>query len=268
MSPMTSRRTPTESAVPGSAMAATSGQTALGVVRVATYNVHGFVGTDNVYDPERTARVIERARADIVALQEVDFGRGPSAEGSAVERLAARLGMRCHFTPTRDGKRGHFGNAVLSPHDLALVAQGVLPRRRDEARAVQWLRVLSPAFDLHLMNTHLSVSVRERGAQVQALLGAEWIVQAGTEVPLIVCGDFNALPGSPVYRRLARALQDCQRGKSRRATWPSRLPLLCLDHIFVSHSVRVRDAQTLDEALARRASDHLPLVAELDLSSS
>jgi endonuclease/exonuclease/phosphatase family metal-dependent hydrolase len=46
------------------------------------------------------------------------------------------------------------------------------------------------------------------------------------------------------------------------------LPLLRLDHIFVSRSVRVRGTETLDEALARRASDHLPLVAELDLLSS
>jgi endonuclease/exonuclease/phosphatase family metal-dependent hydrolase len=130
------------------------------------------------------------------------------------------------------------------------------------------LRVLAPAFELHLMNTHLSVSVRERGAQVQALLGAEWIVQAGTQLPLVVCGDFNALPGSLVYRRLSRALQDCQSGNLRRGTWPSRLPLLRLDHIFVSPSVRVRDVRTWSDGLAPRASDHLPLVAELDLLSS
>jgi endonuclease/exonuclease/phosphatase family metal-dependent hydrolase len=233
-----------------------------------TYNVHGFVGTDRVYDPERIARVIEAARADIVALQEVDFGRGPQAEGSAVERLAARLGMSCHFTPTREGKRGHFGNAVLSRHTLELVSEGVLPRRRDEARAVQWLRVIAPVFQLHLMNTHLSVNTFERGSQVQALLGAEWIVQAGTALPLVVCGDFNSVPASFVYRRLTRALQDCQWGKTRRGTWPSRLPLLRLDHIFVSRSVNVRDAGVLDAALARRASDHLPLVAELELLSS
>ena len=115
------------------------------------------------------------------------------------------------------------------------------------------------------MNTHLSVSVLERGAQVQALLGAEWIVQAGTELPLVVCGDFNAPPASLVYRRLNHALRDCQRGRGRRATWPARLPLLRLDHIFVSPSVEVRDALVLDDSLARQASDHLPLIAELNL---
>lgn len=229
-----------------------------------TYNVHGFVGIDHVYDPERTARVIEAAHADVVALQEVDFGRGPRAEGSAVERLAQRLGMRCHFTPTRAGRHGHFGNAVLTGHALELVAEGTLPRRRDEARAVQWVKIASPGVELHLMNTHLSVRSSERRAQIQALLGAEWFVQAGTELPLIVCGDLNASPYSSVYRRLSRDLADARCGTSqRRGTWPSRWPFWCIDHIFVSASLRTETCSVLSQGLARTASDHLPLLAEL-----
>jgi len=234
-------------------------------VRVLTYNVHSFVGADHVYDPERTARVIESARADIVALQEVDFGRGPRAEHAAVDRLAARLGMSSHFTYTRDGPRGHFGNAVLTPHELELVAEGMLPRKRDEARAVQWLKISGNGFVLQLMNTHLSVSFRERHAQTRALLGAEWAVRAGSDLPLVVCGDFNASPLSPVYRRLSRDLKDAQCGKKRHATWPSRLPFVRIDHIFVSRQVDVRSVSVLDDRQARMASDHLPLVAELNL---
>lgn len=231
-----------------------------------TYNVHGFIGTDRVYDPERVARVIESGGADIVALQEVDFGRGAAAEPAAIERLAQRLGMRCHFTATRDGRNGHFGNAVLTPYDLSLVAEGLLPRRRDEARAVQWVRVVGRDFELQLMNTHLSVSLRERSAQVQALLGAEWLVQAGSALPLVVCGDFNSSPFSGVYRKLSRDLKDVQCGTPRRrGTWPSRLPFWRIDHIFVSPSLTVRSCAVVDLGLARSASDHLPLLAELEL---
>lgn len=263
MSGMTTRRTSVvDAAGAGSAMTTAGVRSGL---RVLTYNVHSFVGADHVYDPERTARVIEAARADIVALQEVDFGRGPAAEHSAVERLASRLGMRCHFTYTRDGTRGHFGNAVLTPHALELVAEGMLPRRRDEARAVQWLKIRSESFGIHLMNTHLSVSFRERQAQTSALLGAEWAQQAGTDLPLVICGDFNASPWSLVYRRLSRDLKDAQCGKTRQATWPSRLPLVRIDHIFVSRDVEVRATRVLRDGLARLASDHLPLLAELGL---
>jgi endonuclease/exonuclease/phosphatase family metal-dependent hydrolase len=233
-----------------------------------TYNVHGFVGGDRVYDPERTARVIEAARADVVALQEVDFGRGPRAEASAIEKLAQRLDMRCHFTPTRAGKRGHFGNAVLTSHALELVAEGTLPRRRDEARAVQWLKIVSPRFQLHLMNTHLSVLMSERRAQVHALLGAEWVVKARAELPLIVCGDLNASPYSSVYRRLRRDLVDAQCGSlRRRATWPARMPFWSIDHIFVSPALGVESCTALGQGLARSASDHLPLLAELTITA-
>jgi endonuclease/exonuclease/phosphatase family metal-dependent hydrolase len=189
-------------------------------------------------------------------------------EAPAVEKLAKRLNMRCHFTPTRDAKGGSFGNAVLSSHAFELVAEGTLPRRRDEARAVQWLKIVSPSFQFHLMNTHLSVRLAERRAQVEALLGAEWVVQAGIEVPLIVCGDFNASPFSWVYRRLSRDLVDAQCGSSRpRGTWPSRMPFWCIDHIFVSSLLRVQGSGVLSAGLARSASDHLPVVAELALSA-
>lgn len=233
-------------------------------MRLLTYNVHAFVGTDSVYDPERVARVIEACRPNVVALQEVDFGRGPVAEPSALEWLARRLQMRFHFTHTRDGKRGHFGNAVLTPYDLTLVAEGMLPRRRDEARAVQWLKVVSPHFQLQLMNTHLSVKLRERRAQVEALLGAEWLVRAAREQALVVCGDFNSSPLSRVYRRLSRDLQDVQSRSARRlATWPARMPFWRIDHLFVSRGIAVQTARVVDDGLARTASDHLPLLAEL-----
>lgn len=232
-----------------------------------TYNVHSFVGTDHVYDPERIRRVIELGAADLIALQEVDFGRGVSQGAPVIEELAERLGMSCHFTFTREGKRGRFGNAVLSTHPFHLVAEGMLPRRRDEARAVQWLRVVAPGFEIQLMNTHLSVSFRERRAQIQALLGAEWVVQALQGLPLVICGDFNSSPLSGVYRRLGRDLRDVQRGQPRKlATWPSRLPFWRIDHMFVSQQLAVQEVTVLDRGLSRTASDHLPLVAELALA--
>jgi endonuclease/exonuclease/phosphatase family metal-dependent hydrolase len=234
-----------------------------------TYNVHGFVGTDWVYDPERTARVIAASGAEIVALQEVDFGRGARGEPAAVERLARRVGMTCHFTYTRDGKNGHFGNAVLSKHDLHLVAEGPLPRRRDEARAVQLLKVVAADLQFHLINTHLSISGRERRLQVQALLGAEWATKAGTDLPLVVCGDFNASPFSRVYRELSKSLVDAQGGIfASRGTWPSRFPFWRIDHLFVTPSISVRNCVVFDRDGARTASDHLPLLAELLFDSS
>jgi endonuclease/exonuclease/phosphatase family metal-dependent hydrolase len=231
-----------------------------------TYNVHGFVGTDGTWDPERVASVIERGEPDLVALQEVEFGRTESERRATAEWLAERLGMHCHFTLTRPGfQGGQFGNAVLSRHGFELVSEGVLPRRGGEPRAVQWLRVRAGAQEFHLMNTHFGVWFWERHVQVRALLGAEWLVRAGTDLPLVICGDFNATPLSFVYRRLARDLLDVQttlpHGKLR--TWPSGRPLLRIDHVFVSREFQVLSCSVERNELTRLASDHLPLVAVL-----
>jgi endonuclease/exonuclease/phosphatase family metal-dependent hydrolase len=231
-----------------------------------SYNVHSFVGTDGIYDPERIARVIDASGAAVVALQEVDFGRGPKNGRSAIETLAERIGMSCHFTLTREGTHGRFGNAVLTPHECKLVAEGMLPRRRGEARAVQWVKIVSPTWQMQLMNTHLSVNFGERRAQARALLGTEWLLQARTELPIVVCGDFNSSPLSGVYRKLSRDLQDVQSHRWRRQpTWPAQLPFWCIDHMFVSKDVVVHGVQVVRDGFARVASDHLPLVAELSL---
>lgn len=238
--------------------------------RVMTYNVHGFVGSDGVFDPERTARVIEASGADLVALQEVEFGTGGFERRELRDWLGARLGMRCHFTLTRQSfTGGDFGNAVLSRNDFELVSEGTLPRRGGEVRAVQWMKVRAPTWEFHLMNTHLSPWFRERKEQLEALLGAEWLIRAGTALPLVVCGDFNATPISPFYAKLTRDLRDAQARRSWRtsATWPSRWPFLRIDHLFVSPDLRVVSSRVVRDTLARTASDHLPIVAEIELTN-
>jgi endonuclease/exonuclease/phosphatase family metal-dependent hydrolase len=234
--------------------------------RVMTYNVHGFVGTDGAFDPERVARVIEQDDPDLVALQEVELGNDEDAQGATLGWLGRRLGMHCHFTLTRPGLTGgRFGNAVLSRYAFELVSEGSLPQRGGEHRAVQWLKVRGASGEFHLMNTHLGIWFWERRAQVRALLGAEWLVRAGTTLPLVVCGDFNATPVSSVYRALARGLRDVRGGGRKKVgTWPSARPLLRIDHMFVSSEFRVLSCGVTQSAESRVASDHLPLVAELD----
>ena len=48
-------------------------------------------------------------------------------------------------------------------------------------------------------------------------------------------------------------------------TFPSRLPLLRIDHIFVDEEIGVRRSFVHDSPLARRASDHLPLCADIEI---
>jgi endonuclease/exonuclease/phosphatase family metal-dependent hydrolase len=233
--------------------------------RVMTYNVHSCVGTDGKLDVERIAHVIARARVDIVALQEVDVGQSRSQGAHQPEKLAEQLGMFVHFTAARACNDGHYGNAMLTRHPFSVVSEGNLPRRQGEERAVQWLKVSIAGRSISVLNTHLSIHFRERMLQIEQLLGAEWLANAESAIPLVICGDLNSTQFSPVYRRLRSDLRDAQRANGSRAacTWPSRLPFLRIDHVFTSWNLNVARCEVKRDALSMVASDHLPLVAEL-----
>ncbi len=229
-----------------------------------TYNVHSCVGTDGKLEPARIADVIASLSPDIVALQEVDVCQSRSRGLHQPEWLAQRLGMRAHFTSARACDDGHYGNAVLTRHPFSLVSEGNLARRRDEERAVQWLAVDVAGQRVNVLNTHLSIHLRDRLLQVEELLGAEWLAKArGT--PFVICGDLNSGQFSPIYRRVQRGLTDVQRahGHVPRSTWPSRFPFLRLDHVFTSPEVHVWSSEVRHDALAMVASDHLPLITDL-----
>jgi endonuclease/exonuclease/phosphatase family metal-dependent hydrolase len=117
-----------------------------------------------------------------------------------------------------------------------------------------------------MVNTHLGLNARERLLQVRALLGEEWLGASTEGGPVVLCGDLNAGPQSAVWRWCARTLLDIQMGApdhSPRRTWFGRHPIARIDHIFVNASFRVLYVDVGDDYLARTASDHRPLFADL-----
>jgi endonuclease/exonuclease/phosphatase family metal-dependent hydrolase len=121
---------------------------------------------------------------------------------------------------------------------------------------------------VQVINTHLGLRRHERLAQVDCLLGPQWLGHQACREPVIVLGDFNAAPRSRAYQRLTARLRDAQTASPLhrvQATFPARLPMLRLDHVFVSRSIRIVRAETVRTSLARRASDHLPLLVEFQI---
>jgi endonuclease/exonuclease/phosphatase family metal-dependent hydrolase len=235
--------------------------------RVLTYNVHACVGTDGRHAPERIARVIERAGADVAALQELD------AEGRfGVDQprwLAERLQMSFHFVPARPSSGGRFGNAILSRLPIEHVRHAPLPCLPGrEPRAAQWVRLSVSGTEIDLVNTHLGLARSERSRQAACLMGADWIGDGSRVRPAVLCGDFNALPRSLVMRKLLRSFRDTwmiAASRKGRATFPSALPLFRLDYVLASADLLVREVRVEQTKLSRVASDHLPLIAEIAL---
>jgi endonuclease/exonuclease/phosphatase family metal-dependent hydrolase len=155
---------------------------------------------------------------------------------------------------------------------MRLIHAGALPQglsRRAEPRGALWVEVDVGSRPLQVITTHLGLSAGERARQVEALLGPEWIGAAVGRGPTVLCGDLNVVPWSRAYRRLAGRLRDGVRqppGKPR-PTFPSRLPLLRIDHVFATDDARVVHADVPRTPQATAASDHLPLIVELRLAA-
>lgn len=235
-----------------------------------TYNVHRCIGDDGVLSPGRVADVIARWEPDVVALQELDVGHARTGRADQPGLIARRLGMGYYFHPAIRSEDEHYGDAILSRYPMRLVRAGPLPtvpgRPGLERRGALWAAVSCAGREVQVLNTHLGLGPAERFAQVEALLGPEWLGDPACGAPRVFCGDFNAWPLSTVYRRVTRVLRDAQSHRTHgwpRNTFPSRWPLLRIDHVFLSRDWSVRAVRVPRTRLTRIASDHLPVVVEV-----
>lgn len=242
-------------------------------LRVMTYNVHSCIGMDGKLDAERIARVIARAGPDVVALQELDVGRSRTAGMDQAQLIAHYLEMEFQFHPALHLEEERYGDAILTHLPQRLVKAGPLPGLADkpllEPRGALWVAIELHGKEVQVINTHLGLHPRERMAQVAVLLGSDWLANDKCRDPVILCGDFNALPLSSVCRRLAGRLKDVQIEAQRhrpQSTYSGRFPTVRIDHIFTSPGLEVTGIEVPGSELARSASDHLPLIAEIRLS--
>ena len=236
--------------------------------RIMTYNVHRCVGMDGKLDVARTARVIAQQRPDIVALQELDVGRMRTGMVDQAHAIAELVGMRFHFHAALRVEEERYGDAILTAAPMHLVKAGPLPGSKAvrglEPRGALWVKIEMEGVELDIVNTHLGLVPHEQRAQADALVSPQWLAHADCTDPAILLGDFNATARHGAYRRLVAQMRDAQHvGRRRRVrTFPSRFPMLRIDHVFISPSVTVTGVHAPRNALTRAASDHLPLVVD------
>jgi endonuclease/exonuclease/phosphatase family metal-dependent hydrolase len=237
------------------------------LVRVMTYNVHSCIGTDGRLSPRRIASVIARSDPDIVGLQELDAGLERTGKVHQAEEIATALRMDFHFHPSFRLEEGGYGNAVLSRYPIRLKKAGRLPGSiAAEERGAVWVETALPHTRLNAIFTHFGLDRRDRVLQAEAIMGEEWAGGAefltGTAV---VGGDLNAVPGSGVHRIITSGFRDVRGVGARRRlpTWPSRYPVISIDHLFVGEGIVVKAVTAPSGRDARSASDHLPLIADL-----
>ncbi|HET7752292.1 MAG TPA: endonuclease/exonuclease/phosphatase family protein [Anaeromyxobacteraceae bacterium] len=239
-------------------------------LRLMTWNVHGMHGRSRRHDPDRVAQVIIDARVDVAGLQEVGALRGREGLADPKTALEQLTGLSVAYATTELRRGFPFGNATLARHPITATRTYDLSVAGREPRGCLRTDIDVPGGALHFFNVHLGLAWRERRRQASQLLSADILRDAALLYPLVLVGDFNSpWPRiSAVPRWIGRHLRDgAVLGRSAGPTFPSRLPFLRLDRAFVGPAVRVLGAEVLTSQTARLASDHLPIVLEIELEA-
>lgn len=227
-------------------------------VRVATYNVHRWAGLNGrgAPDPARAGFVISELDADVIALQEV---LRPLRGEDPLEVLCEALGMHLAFAVTREHRRGQLGNAILSRFPMAAISVIDISFSRIERRGALATQFSSSTGRLGVVATHLSLVDRTRRRQVNALLQNPQLNSG----PAVLLGDMNAWRRCKATRELDEMLS-AHHNQNWPSSFPSTRPVLALDRIY-ARGAKVLEVNTHDSPAAKRASDHLPVWARVEL---
>lgn len=227
-------------------------------VRLASYNVHRAKGRDGRTDPERILGVLREIDADVYALQEVEAHDGGS---DMLGWLAKRIGSTAIAGTTLLRQDGHYGNGLLARCHCVVRTELVdlSWRAREPRGAISADLDFGEGRVLKVVATHLGLRPAERREQVERLLQLfTWHEQERA----VLMGDLNEwfLWGRPLKK-----LHKYFDATPAVATFPSGRPVLALDRIWTHPGSILQDLKCHVSPLARIASDHLPLVARIDI---
>ena len=240
-------------------------------IRVATYNIHkGVQGLGPVRRLEihNLGHAVEQFDADIVCLQEVRklhrreasyFKHWP--EQAQADYLAPD-GYHAVYRTNAITKHGEHGNAMLSRWPVLGHQHEDMSDHRFEQRGLLHSEVDIDGLRVHVVVVHLGLIRASRVRQLAQL--ARYITREipGT-APVIVAGDFNdwgTLLSNPLGELGLRSVSQVAV-----PTFPSRVPVVQFDHIYVRGALEVTQHVPRGR-IWWRMSDHLPLIAEFDLA--
>lgn len=223
-------------------------------LRVLTYNVHGRKD-----DRAALAAEVHRLEPDVVVVQEAPR-RIRWRYGCA--ELANSFGM-----VVAAGGLPSLGNLIVvtlrvKVLDTWCLRYPLTPGRH--MRGAAFARCSVGGVQFVVSGSHLATDPVERPTQA-----ARWKAElTAVDGPLIAAADINEGPGGLAWRTVADGLVDTAGDADRlQPTFPAAGPRDRLDAIFVSPDVTVRRHEVVATDLTRRASDHLPVLADLTLGA-
>jgi len=236
------------------------------LLRIATYNIHKGVqglGPAKRLEIHNLGHAVEQLDADVVCLQEVRhhnrreqrrFEHWPAL--SQAEFLAPQ-GYESVYRTNAVTRDGEHGNAVLSRWPVMGHRHEDLSDHRFEQRGLLHTEVQIAGVIVHVVVVHLGLVPASRVRQVEQL-GRYLEREVDPQAPLLVAGDFNDW-GQRLSRMMAH--MGLHEHSARTPTFPARLPLTQLDHVY-ARGLKPVGTWVPRGRIWHRMSDHLPLVAD------
>ena len=228
------------------------------MIRVASYNMRKAIGTDRRRRPERTIEVLNELDADVIALQEADRRFGSRASALPLAMIEAHSDYKPVEIDTRAGSIGWHGNALLVKKNVAVVEHHLFRLPSLEPRGAVLADVDVEGTALRIVGMHLDLSGLWRRRQAHAILGH--LKERDGKRHAVLMGDLNEWSTrGGCLREFAASHDFAPCGLSFHA----RRPIASLDRIMVSRDLEIVASGTHRTAASRRASDHLPIWAEV-----
>ena len=204
--------------------------------------------------------VIGELRADVIALQEADRRFGDRLATLPIEALAERTGLRAVELPKRATSSGHHGNCILVRDDVEIARVTPLDLPSLEPRGALVAEVDIRGTGFRIAAVHLGLRAADRVRQAEAVVRA--LSQFEDDMPTIVLGDINEwAPRGSAVAAFSRSFEPSQPVRS----FHTSMPVAPLDRIFIGTGLRFRHVSVHRSTIASRASDHLPLIADLEI---
>lgn len=221
------------------------------VMRIASYNIRKAVGLDWRRDTDRIIDVLGEIDADIVVLQEADRRLGTKAGVLPLDTLERNLSLIPVDLATRPSSHGWHGNALFLKAHLDVGATARIDIPSVEPRGAVSAMLRQP--QLEIVGVHLGLTPGVRRRQMQCLAGHI----AGKTHPVVVAGDFNEWKTETGY------FGDTARMIFPGPSFHASRPTAALDRFVLSGPVRHAGSHVHVSPLAKRASDHLPVVLDV-----
>jgi endonuclease/exonuclease/phosphatase family metal-dependent hydrolase len=222
-------------------------------MRIASYNIRKAVGLDWRRDPDRIIDVLTEIDADIVVLQEVDRRVGARGGVLSLDRLERELGYALPDVSVRTHSHGWHGNAILVRNGLETGAMQRIELPTVEPRGAVSVCLVNP--ELEIVGVHLGLTPGMRRKQMLAL---QQVIRDRRH-PVILAGDFNE------WNDKRLPFQHDLQILSPGPTFHASRPTARLDRFVLTQELTISSCRVHHSELALRASDHLPIVLDLEV---